>query len=106
MITKTHSRLSTYTVYSKIKPTLDKIQSSLGLTSQELRQIILRMASLIEIKVNSDKAFSNESSIDDSSFEKHLSFFMNEGMSFITFIDIPTIFKTQNKLYALSFCNS
>ena len=38
------------------------------------------MPSLIGIKVNTDKVYSSQSSVDDSSFEKHLSFFLDEGM--------------------------
>jgi hypothetical protein len=44
---KTHSRLSGYSVSARIKPTLDALQSSLGLSCSELRSLVIRMPSLL-----------------------------------------------------------
>ena len=48
---KTHPRLSTYSVKGKIRPTLDALQAKLGFSSSEVRQVILRMPSLIGMSV-------------------------------------------------------
>jgi hypothetical protein len=49
---KTHTRLSTYSVKGKIQPTLYALQSEIGLSSSELRKVILRMPSLIGMSIN------------------------------------------------------
>lgn len=53
---KTHSRLSTYNVQGNMEPTLNAIQSSLFMTSREIRQVLLRMPSLLGISLHSLEA--------------------------------------------------
>lgn len=67
---KTHPRLSTYSVHGKIQPTLNALQSKLGLSSAELRKVILRMPSLIGTSV----AESSERGL-----TQRLVFFCDEG---------------------------
>jgi len=69
---KTHTRLSTYDAATKILPTLDKLQRSLDLQSSELKQLILRMPSVIGIGTSAKKDTS-------SSFDQRIEFFQNEG---------------------------
>ena len=69
---KTHTRLSTYSAATKILPTLDKLQRSLDLQSSELKQLILRMPSVIGIGTSAKKDTS-------SSFDQRIEFFQNEG---------------------------
>jgi len=73
---KTHTRLSTYDAATKILPTLDKLQRSLGLRNSELRQLILRMPSVIGMGT------SEKDGGKPSAFDQRLDFFQNEaGMS-------------------------
>ena len=69
---KTHTRLSTYDAATKILPTLDKLQRRLDLQSSELKQLILRMPSVIGIGTSAKKDTS-------SSFDQRIEFFQNEG---------------------------
>ena len=69
---KTHTRLSTYDAATKILPTLDKLQRSLDLQSSELKQLILRMPSVIGIGTSAKEDTS-------SSFDQRIEFFQNEG---------------------------
>ena len=62
---KTHSRLTGYDACFKMKPTLNKLQSSFGLTGSEMRKIVLRMQSHLGMGIQS---------IDDK-----FQFFLNEG---------------------------
>eukprot|EP00804_Cyclotella_cryptica_P011497 CCRYP_017072-RB/>CCRYP_017072-RB protein AED:0.33 eAED:0.33 QI:172/1/1/1/0.5/0.57/7/818/1145 len=65
---KTHSRLTGYDACFKMKPTLNKLQSTFGLTGSEMRKIVLRMPSLLGMGIQS--------------IEDKLKFFLNEaGMS-------------------------
>eukprot|EP00804_Cyclotella_cryptica_P018931 CCRYP_006450-RB/>CCRYP_006450-RB protein AED:0.25 eAED:0.25 QI:1856/0.8/0.83/1/0.4/0.16/6/1885/256 len=65
---KTHSRLTGYDACFKIKPTLNKLQSSFDLTGSEMRKIVLRMPSLLGMGIQS--------------IEDKVKFFLNEaGMS-------------------------
>lgn len=65
---KTHTRLSTYSVDGKIKPILDTLQTSLSLSSRELKQIVLRMPSIIGMSKDS--------------YQKRLDFFLEDvGMT-------------------------
>ncbi|KAL7499845.1 hypothetical protein ACHAWT_007865 [Skeletonema menzelii] len=73
---KTHTRLSTYDAATKILPTLDKLQRSLGLRNSELRQLILRMPSVIGMGTSEKEGGKL------SAFDQRLDFFQNEaGMS-------------------------
>jgi hypothetical protein len=44
---KTHSRLSSYSLEGNIQPTIDAVQTQVGLSSRETRKILLRMPSII-----------------------------------------------------------
>ncbi len=67
-LVKTHTRLSTYDV-NKILPILDRLQGRLGLSSAELRKLLLRMPSLMGMGM--------------SAFDDRLDFFANEGREHI-----------------------
>lgn len=69
---RTHTRLSTYDAATKILPTLDKLQRRLDLKSSEMKQLILRMPSVIGIGTSAKKDTS-------SSFDQRIEFFQNEG---------------------------
>ena len=62
---KTHTRVSNYRVFDRLKPTLDALQIELGLDSEELKQLILRMPSLLGMS--------------ESSLLAHIQFFTIEG---------------------------
>ncbi|KAL9186783.1 hypothetical protein ACHAXT_010503 [Thalassiosira profunda] len=62
---KTHGRLSTYDACKKILPTLDMIQGRLGLSSAELRRLVLRMPSVM--------------GVGQSSFAERVAFFTEEA---------------------------
>ena len=70
---RTHSRLSGYNIQTRIKPSLDAIQSSLGMSNFELRSLIMRMPSLLGMSVL-DKSDTQKSSLSEK-----LSFFYNEA---------------------------
>ena len=70
---KTHTRLSTYDAATKILPSLDTLQSRLELRNSELRQLILRMPSVIGIGT------SEKDGGQLSSFDQRLDFFQTEG---------------------------
>ena len=69
---KTHPRLSAYSVEGNIQPTLNALQSKLGLSSRELRKVILRMPSLIGMSVAESL---------DRGLTQRLKFFYDEGTS-------------------------
>lgn len=69
---KTHPRLSSYTVEGKIRPTLDALQAKIGLSSNELRKVILRMPSLIGMSVTESAK---------GGLTQRINFFCDEGMS-------------------------
>ena len=64
---KTHTRLSTYNVFDRLKPILDALQYELDLDSQSLKQLILRMPSLLGMS--------------KSSLLEHIQFFTEDGTS-------------------------
>lgn len=66
-----HSRLSTYGI-DNIKTTLDALQNQLGLSSEELKNLVIRMPSIIGIQVSEEGA--------PSTLLKKANFFYNEGM--------------------------
>ena len=70
---KTHTRLSTYDAATKILPTLDKLQRSLDLRSSELKQLVLRMPSVIGMGT-----FEKDGG-KPSALDQRLDFFQNEG---------------------------
>jgi hypothetical protein len=70
---KTHTRLSTYDAATKISPTLDVLQRSLHLRSSELKQLVLRMPSVIGMGT------SEKDGGGLSAFDQRLDFFQNEG---------------------------
>lgn len=65
MFTILHIGLSTYDACKKLLPTLDVFQSRLGLSSFELRKLVLRMPSLVGMGL--------------PAFEERLDFFVNQG---------------------------
>jgi len=72
---RTHSRLSTYDPCNKVMPTLDAIQNKLGLTSEQVRTLVLRSPSVIGVE-----AVSIAGQL--STLDQRLHFFQNEvGMS-------------------------
>lgn len=68
---KTHPRLTSYGVSHNIMPTLNALQTRLGLSTRQLRHIILRMPSLIGISVDNNTK--------ESSLDKHINFFLQEA---------------------------
>jgi hypothetical protein len=68
---KTHPRLTSYCVCNNIMPTLNALQTRLGLTTRQLRHIILRMPSLIGIGV--------DNTTKQSSLDKRIEFFHQEA---------------------------
>jgi hypothetical protein len=68
---KTHPRLSTYSVEGKIRQTLDALQAKLGFSSREIRQVILRMPSLIGMSVTDTP---------EKGLSQRLVFFRNTGV--------------------------
>lgn len=68
---KTHPRLTSYGVSNNIMPTLNALQTRLGLTTRQLRHIILRMPSLIGIGV--------DNTTKQSSLDKRIEFFHKEA---------------------------
>jgi hypothetical protein len=70
---KTHTRLSTYDAATKILPTLDTLQRRLDLRSSELRQLILRMPSVIGMGT------SEKDGGGPSAFDQRMDFLQNEG---------------------------
>ena len=79
---KTHTRLSTYDAATKILPTLDKLQRSLGLRNSELRQLILRMPSVIGMGTSKSDAGKL------SAFDQRLDFFQNEGKNCVSSLSL------------------
>ena len=67
---KVHSRLSTYSAM-KVHSTMDILQHRLGLSSGELKRLVLRMPSIVGIQVNSQN--------EKSTLDKKLDFFYDEG---------------------------
>jgi hypothetical protein len=63
---KTHSRLSGYDACFNIRPTLNKLQTTFGLTSDELRKLVLRMPSVMGMGAQA--------------IDEKLIFFQNEGV--------------------------
>jgi hypothetical protein len=69
---KTHPRLTTYiNIDGKIQPTLDALQSKLGLSSSELRKVIFRMPSLVGISAAESP---------EKGLSQRLAFFGDEGI--------------------------
>ena len=68
---KTHPRLTSYGVSNNIMPTLNALQTRLGLNTRQLRHIILRMPSLIGIGVDNTSK--------QSSLDKRIDFFLHEA---------------------------
>ena len=64
---KTHARLTGYDACFNMKPTLAKLQSTFALTSGDIRQLVLRMPSLIGMSTQS--------------IDEKLQFFTTEGPS-------------------------
>ena len=80
---KTHTRLSTYDAATKILPTLDTLQRSLDMKSHELKQLVLRMPSVIGMGT------SEKDGGDPSAFDQRMDFFENEGKD-ILFLQLIT----------------
>lgn len=74
---KTHTRLSTYDAATKILPTLNKLQQTLDLRDSELKQLILRMPSVIGIGTSENDGGK------PSAFDQRIDFFQNEGKVFL-----------------------
>jgi len=68
---KTHSRLSTYNAQNNILPTMNALQSRLGLSSRDLRRIILRMPSLLGMNVDRTNSM--------STLDEKIKFFKDEA---------------------------
>jgi len=69
---KTHPKLSNYGVERRIQPTLDALQAKLGLSSSEVRKVILHMPSLMGLSVTESL---------DRGLSQRLKFFYDEGKS-------------------------
>ena len=71
-LVKTHTQLSHYRFLDRLKPTLDALQTELDLDSEELKQLILRMPSLLGMST--------------ASLEAHIRFFTDEGEYYLYLI--------------------